>query len=473
MRSEKRIKWAPDEKIPPCNFFYSMAYPVITGLFALLFWISELQFAGVVLASVTGGYLMAFKKDTFPIIPLLFSIIPLFRNLSVFSDPLTYFMFLPAAAGLVTHLIRFRPVRPVSLKLALPICSVGAAMFCGGLFSPYTEYYGAGIMHMVTLSVAMLAEYTFLSLYFCPAKGFAYKKYFCTLFISIAAVAGLQYIFITNGLYLGGPFGHKDLGWGNYNYAGYLALFAVPACYYLIATANKPVLLFPVLLLMYALPATVGSDGAFGIIIIFTPFCFYFTYRNLSPKDRRAFSGMFLLAAACVAVLIIIFINRAEQIIDYLKLHFLYDTGRTPLYEKAWELFKSLPVFGAGIGYAVSIIDNGQNFHSVILHTLATMGLVGLAAYIYYYWARIKILFAVNTPFNIFMYFAFAMFTAYSSIDCGEFTIIMVFATMLIAVTEYSDKTYTPRLPLSASAKRRGLCQTVKSFNRQIAFFSR
>ena len=212
-------------------------------------------------------------------------------------------------------------------------------------------------------------------------------------------------------------------------------------------------MLFPLLALMYFIPAVVGSDGAFGIIIIFTPICFYYTYRNLSEKNRYAFSCLFLSALLCVAVIVIIYSNRVDEILNYLKLHFLYDTGRTDLYEEAWELFKKLPVFGAGIGYAVSFIEEGQNFHSVILHTLATMGLVGLAAYIFYYWVRIKILFTLNTQFNLFMYMAFAMFTAYSSIDCGEFTIIMVFATMIIAITEYSDKTESIDFPLSVPAK--------------------
>ena len=453
MRSGHSVIYRKGIKILPENFFYSMTYPVITGLFALLFWMSELQLVGVAVASLTGGYLMAFKKDTFPIIPLLFSIILIFRNLGVFANPLTYLLFLPVVAGVVTHIIRFRPEKPVSLKLVLPIITVGVAMFTGGLFSPYMEYYSSGIMHMVTLSVAMLAEYAFLSLYFCPPQGFSYKRYFCTQLVCIAAVAGVQYLFIEWGIYLGGPFGHTDLGWGNYNYAGYLALFAVPACYYLIVSARKPILLFPVLALMYLLPAVVGSDGAFGIIIIFTPICFYFAYRNLSNKDRYALSCLFLFALLCIAITAIIFNNYVDEILNYLKLHFLYDTGRTDLYEEAWELFKKLPVFGAGIGYAVSFIEVGQNFHSVILHTLATMGLVGFAAYIFYYLVRIKILFTLNTQFNLFMYMAFAMFTAYSSIDCGEFTIIMVFATMIIAVTEHSNKKKSIDFPLSVSAK--------------------
>lgn len=454
MRPEKNLKNSKFGEISPGSFFYSMVYPVFTGLLALLLWISDMQLVGIFLASLAGGYILAFKKDVFPIIPLLFSVILIFRNLSVFSQPATYLLFAPTVVGIIVHLIRFRPAKPVSLKLALPIAAVGAAMFSGGLFSPYAEYYASGIMFIVTLSIAILAEYAFLSLYFNAADGFRYKKFICVQFICTAAVAGLQFVFITNGTYIGEPFGHKNFGWGNYNYAGYLALFAVPACYYLIATAKNPPLLFPVLILLYVLPVAVGSDGAFGIVIVFTPFCFYFTFRLLRQKDKLAFLGLLLFATLCLTAAIIVFNNRFSEIVEFVKYHFLYDTGRTKLYKDAWEIFKSYPVFGAGLGYAATVIKEGQNFHSVVFHTLATMGLVGLAAYIYYYWVRIKILFGFNTPFNLFMFVAFAMFTAYSSIDCGEFNILMVFATMIIVVTEYSNKNQEMGLPLPALKSR-------------------
>ena len=81
------------------------------------------------------------------------------------------------------------------------------------------------------------------------------------------------------------------------------------------------------------------------------------------------------------------------------------DSGRIKLFKEAWELFKAHPIFGVGKGYVGTGTPTNEIgiywFHSTFFQVIASMGIVGLMAYVYYYWARLKILFSnIKNSFN-------------------------------------------------------------------------
>ena len=96
------------------------------------------------------------------------------------------------------------------------------------------------------------------------------------------------------------------------------------------------------------------------------------------------------------------------------------------------------------------------NFHSVFFHVLATMGIMGIVAYIFYYIARFKILMETNTCFSLFITITFIMFECYAFIDTAEFNAIPLMSTLTVMITivELTNKKSNDQaLPLIASYK--------------------
>ena len=72
-------------------------------------------------------------------------------------------------------------------------------------------------------------------------------------------------------------------------------------------------------------------------------------------------------------------------------------------------------------------------FHSTLFQVLANMGVVGLAAYVFYYIARFRTIRRLRNPFNLFTLVAWLGFEGYSMMDTGTF---VPFPTMtLVLVT--------------------------------------
>ncbi|MBQ8426325.1 MAG: O-antigen ligase family protein, partial [Clostridia bacterium] len=119
---------------------------------------------------------------------------------------------------------------------------------------------------------------------------------------------------------------------------------------------------------------------------------------------------------------------------------FFSDSSRTKLYEEALNLFAKYPLFGSGLGYVESDTVSAlsislYNFHSVFFHVLATMGIVGIVAYIFYYIARFKILMKNYNCFSLFATIAFLMFECYAFIDTAEFNVIPLMSTVTVFIT--------------------------------------
>ena len=121
---------------------------------------------------------------------------------------------------------------------------------------------------------------------------------------------------------------------------------------------------------------------------------------------------------------------------------------RINLYKEAWALFKEHPIFGVGKGYVGTNIEpNAMGvywFHSTIMQVLACMGIVGLVAYIYYYWVRLKILFThINNSFNLFILAVWVGFEGYSLINPNTFMaypfmMLIIVMTLLLERVRYT-----------------------------------
>ena len=123
-------------------------------------------------------------------------------------------------------------------------------------------------------------------------------------------------------------------------------------------------------------------------------------------------------------------------------------SGRFDLFAEAAWLFSKYPFLGAGLGYVnpdkLYGVDSLHvyNFRSTLFQVGATMGIVGLLAYTYYFVERFNLFRNKKSVFNLFALIAFIVFEVYGMIDACEFTIMpqMLILTIMLVVVEKTNK---------------------------------
>ena len=101
------------------------------------------------------------------------------------------------------------------------------------------------------------------------------------------------------------------------------------------------------------------------------------------------------------------------------------DSGRFELYREALACFFEYPIFGVGLGYIGKRAIGAFNtlgiymFHNTVLQYVASLGIVGLTAYAYYYFAKIEILFERWNIYSLYIIMALIGFEGYSLLNTG------------------------------------------------------
>ena len=216
------------------------------------------------------------------------------------------------------------------------------------------------------------------------------------------------------------------LGWGGPNNVAPSLSMAIPATLYLCIKRNKVV---PLLVLLaffeYLLIVCTGCRGAILFTTLALPVMLLYVMGKTENKVLFASSVSILFAAA--VMLIGIFGNKVGDIISKLVSRGLDSSGRVEgLYPEAIKLFKRFPIFGAGWDYRLGGMA-GDNYtpywyHSTALQVLADMGIVGVIAFVFFYFHRYRTFFVLRKkPEVLALGMSLLLFDAYGMIDTNFF----------------------------------------------------
>ena len=147
-----------------------------------------------------------------------------------------------------------------------------------------------------------------------------------------------------------------------------------------------------------------------------------------------------------IIIALALFIYKFNNIINLLNRLMFQETGdngRFDLYKEAWQCFIAHPILGVGLGYQGSNYEIRSIafyfFHSTFFQIIASTGLIGLIAFVYFYFKRYEILIKSlkKSVFAIFSLIAMLGFEAYSMIDTGTFIpfpfmMLIMFLTMIL-----------------------------------------
>ena len=446
-------------------FIYSRVFPIIISLIALSAYQVGLWQLGLALYVFFFCAILLIFEDITPTLPIICTFAFIFGDLSVFSSVALYIILAPAAVCLVAHFF-FYPAKFRFGEMFLPLILVSIAMLIGGLGSFYTALYLNGFSTIIGCGVMLLAIYLIFTNSIRPPKDFDLKLYLIDVLIivalSCAAELCLKYltIYLNNGQFDNGKiYQFSSMGWGHTNCVASLILLATPLCFYRI---TKTDMIFPWLILLaffYVSAYVSRSDGAFFLMLLLSPVYVVFTLIRMKSYKRVHFALYVLLIITLCWAAASLFLDFGKLIEKFKDL--LYnDSGRTPLYTCAVYCFMNNPIFGVGLGFYNDVLMNPVfyefgavttfNFHSVLFEVMATMGIVGLVVYVYYYYKRLRILGRTNSDRNFFLTLAFLGIELYAFIDTCEFIAVptMIILTLMVAFTERGNETKTADFPL-------------------------
>lgn len=426
-------------------FFYSSFFPLLIGLICTLSWYNDTPLLGLAVIVFFACYIFLSQLDVTPIIPLLFSVIMIFRSLATAFTIEMYLVLAPVIICIFIRIFKHRGKLKIG-NLTFPLILVSVALAIGGAFTIYYEDFLYGISSIVTIGPALLIVYLFFLNFAKPPKSVSLKLYFtkCLVFFVFFACIELGCLLYHQTILKDTMFRVNELGWANKNNIGTLVLMAVPLCFYLIARTGHAVRWFFMIIFLSALGYLTTSSGTIAFLTLSFPFLIIYTYykspEKTKPTYRCLFFALISLVIGCVCVVIVL---KGNFVVAFIN-EALSDSGRTNLYNEATSLALRHPLFGVGLGYYndrfSSLLSDFRimNFHSTFFHVFATMGVVGLIAYAYYYYCRIKTLLLKPSRYSVFAFVSFMLFACYAMIDTCESQMIptLIVLTMIFIVAE-------------------------------------
>ena len=433
------------------KFLYSDYYLLVIAAIIFLFWnigyyARFVEVAGLIIIVLLASFILVVKDDLTLVLPIIFMVAAIFP---VEINPMAYGLavlgLIPLPIALVYHLVHYYRGFKIH-KYFFPQLAVSIALIFGGIGTIDAIGYKNGLVWVLLLGIAILALYFLFSNYCKPKKDFDVKKFMAKMFMYTAMLIVLEVIVF----YLRDPSRIKDidervsLGWciGN-NFASILALLIPGTCY--LAVKSKYSWLYTLLLAMQYIAIVLSlSRGGILFALIALPFLLI-----AMIYYAKAYRKGIVITIVTLIVIFAILIGATWEYSSKLFstiIHHSFDAegkvvtnGRNQLYTEAWNCFKSNPIFGVGLGYAGPNYNGGTLgfyfFHSTLFQILACMGLVGIAAYVYNYIVRFRII-CKKDVFNVFILLGMITFEAYAMIDTGTFvpmpSMIMVTVTVVM-----------------------------------------
>lgn len=432
------------------RFLYSRLYFALLSLTIFLCWFFEVEAYGVIGIIFFASIVLIMRRDTTPLIPIIFVVAMIFpRDI----DPMTYanvfYFFIPLPIAIVTHFIRFRVPFRIG-KLFFPQLAVSIALLVGGLGSISLEHYTIGLVYAILLGVAILFFYFFFYLYAYPPKNVDFKLWIANalnliglIIVAQVATRYVQEFEIHSRIGSG-----VSIGWGIANNYATILLITLGGTFYLASKSKFSVLYLINAVLQYIVIVISWSRGATLFAVVVLPM-FLIALLVGTPKDNRRYmlTGLVIVLAVFVGALIALW-DPIMELVDGILAQGTGVSGRDKLYQEAVDVFMANPIFGAGVGFD-GIYYRQETmpmywFHSTLFQIIGSMGIVGIIAYAWYYYARYRVMVRKRCIFSVFMIIGMIGFEGYSMIDTGTFVPlpIMFIVILMTLIIELDNKAH-------------------------------
>ena len=398
------------------NFMDTMYFALALVCLELFCYYLELDLLIIIVVSLAVTFALLFKKDLnclFFIFLCMSSMISLGNSPG--NSPLkSYYYFEPGvnitcifAAAIPVIIALVKGIKNIikgnfkSPALLISIFALCIALFINGIFSELYEPLDAlfGIFMVFFFGVFFIAIAPQMKINKESIIGISRQV---TIYAIVPIIELIVYYFVT--FFQGMSFDSRTLiflGWGNRNTIGLLFLL----CFCFIVALIRLETVRPFKIASYV----IGALTVLGCIFSFSRQAYvcggiltiaYLIYSLIRSNGKKRIFYIASLGTISVGIIIgIIFLS----IKGYFQEIFLdnlisYGDGRINLWSKAFDTFKTNPIFGGGFYYLGGDpkiqLDNIMPLccHNTILQMLSACGLVGLFAYAVYRFMTVKII---------------------------------------------------------------------------------
>ncbi len=309
--------------------------------------------------------------------------------LSSWRLPVSVIILTALAAALIYFTFKNKIYKRLSLRetpLLLPLVIFSAALLLNGAFSSGWSYKN------LLYSLAHIAVY--LVLFPLIYHGFSEDegasdlvKYFAyiTMIISFVISAEVIALYISSdNIFVDGSVNKVGvaLGWGIWNLIGVSAAVLIPMNFCGMQTNKYPWLYFASATMIYLIALlSMSRNAQLFASLAYAACVLIFAFRG---KHKRVMRVIAAVGAAAVLVLVILMWSKIPELLG----KFFDNNGRFTHWKEALRRFASAPVFGSGFFGFDSL---GEQLgvqpwmaHNTVLQILSSLGVFGIAAYIYY-----------------------------------------------------------------------------------------
>lgn len=323
------------------------------------------------------------------------------------------------------------------------ILAVSVAITLGGLGKiTFPEYFnGSAIYHTLGLGFGMLFAYFIMNSHYKPtSQHYVLRFHFSHImtFVGCFCVFMIIYHYALNWSTFISTLTPLDFQWRN-NVSTILML-TMPFAFFL--SAKKYPYIFLGILQFAAILFTGSRGGALGAAAELALCLFSVVYTD--AKNRK--KTLIMIAVAVVTV-ILLSIKYFESF--FLPVIFRVESVnvRAGLMARAIEDFKSNILFGRGLGYmGNSDVHDPAKFalcwyHSAPFQVIGSFGLLGVFAFSYQFYNRMKVIWKRTTHFNITLFISYAGLFLMSLVNPGEFCPLPygLIATLLFIICDKNN----------------------------------
>lgn len=371
------------------NLFNSFIYFTLLSGFSLFIWMNQLDFLGMAIFTLLSVVVLLFVRNTIHVLPFFFNMMFMISQTEWSLETIPVYLFaLPLVLGLafILHIFFYKEEK-IKGRLTLPLLLMLLAMVLSIFNSEIID-----INYVFYLVVGLF--YVLIYVFFVKTMQGDYLTYIIRLFFVLGLLISAQVLIFyirSDDILLALESKSIDLGWGISNFvATYLIIFISTTIYYIktkpLKLITTVIISFEILMLLFTISR--GGVLAFSLII---PLLIYYLYHG--QKNKVTISLYLVLLGLLLAMAFYLQTELFAPLFERFKrLDFNDGSGRIDLWKQAYEKFKQYPLVGAGL-FARVEGDYFGFYHNTFMHTLASLGLVGLVSLLWQMFALVRIYF--------------------------------------------------------------------------------